>query len=93
MRKLVVTVTMPVTLNLEILDNESDAGILVKILQEAAKIDPRDHDGFFIQEVLDSREEYANIVNRIIDAQEYLYEEELESVKQNNYYAEELSRG
>jgi hypothetical protein len=86
MRKLTVTVTMPVTLEIDVEDNANDAQLLVKILEHASEIDPRDHDGFVIQEVLDSRENNSNIIMRILDVQDQIEQEELEESNKNNYY-------
>jgi hypothetical protein len=90
MRKLTVTVTMPVTLEIDVEDNASDAQLLVKILEHASEIDPRDHDGFVIQEVLDSRENNSNIIMRILDVQDEIEAEELEEKHKNNYYYHDI---
>lgn len=90
MRKLTVTITMPVTLEIDVEDNANDAQLLVKILEHASEIDPRDHDGFVIQEVLDSRENNSNIIMRILDVQDQIEAEELEEKHKNNYYYHDI---
>jgi len=85
-RKLVVAIALPITLEIDVRDNASDGELLVKILEHAGRIDPREHEGFIIQEVLDSKQNNANIIMRILEVQDQIEEEELEEKRRNNYY-------
>jgi len=94
MRKLTVSIAMPVTIEIEVKEDARDEELLVKILEQASKIDPSDYDSFLIQEVLDSKENNANIIYRILDIQDQLEREELEELeekKNNEYYYDSLN--
>lgn len=88
MRKINFTVTFPISLSLDVDDNATDKEILLKILKSSMELDPSEHDGMVIQEVLDSKEHNNNIVHRIIDLQEELESEE----SYYNFLAEEEDR-
>lgn len=94
MRKINFTVTFPISVTVDVEDNATDGEVLMKILRTASELDPTEHDGMVIQEVLDSKEHNSNIVHRIIDLQEELASEEEyynflaeeEDKKNNEYY-------
>lgn len=95
MRKINFTVTFPISLSLDVKEDASDEEILVRILQSAYALDPSEHDGMVIQEVIDSKENNANIIHRILDVQDRLEQEEeyfLRSEEErmnNNYYLQQ----
>lgn len=88
MRKINFTVTFPVSVTMEVDDNASYEQILVQIIKESMQLDPAEHDGMIIQEVLDSKLHNENVVLKILEIQDELEADE----KYYNFLAEEEDR-
>ena len=94
MRKINFTVTFPVSVTMDVADDCSYEQILVEIIKSAVQLDPTEHDGMVIQQVLDSKLNNANVVHKILEIQDqleadeeyYNFLSEEEDKKNNEYY-------
>jgi len=85
MRKINFTVAFPISVTIDVPDDCSYEQILVEIIKQSVQLDPTEHDGMVIQEVLDSRLNNNNVIHKILEIQDQLEADE----EYYNFLAEE----